>query len=256
MPTPCIFCDNNSGSREHLWPKWIHECHDFGPIKMEINGSAAIVRPNPELKVKTVCGVCNNGWMSDLEAENVPVIGEMLADMPLDLNENQQRLVAAWSVKTAMMSDSMKGRNVSNKFYTRDECVDIRLTRTTPPRTLIWIGRIDGTHLALAGNDFTFNDRAGSRLATNTANTIVAGHFVTQVVTVHINQPGEHLEAIPCKIGNWNEKLIQIWPIQQPIVHWPAKAFFTNGGPDGIAYLMDRWRVGDETDKISAQPNS
>ncbi|HZY73144.1 MAG TPA: hypothetical protein VFE22_08570 [Edaphobacter sp.] len=251
MSTRCIFCDNNSGSREHLWPKWIHERHDFGPIKMEINGSETIVRPNPELKMKTVCGVCNNGWMSGLEAENIPVIGEMLTDMPLELNENQQRLVAAWSVKTAMMSDSMKGRNASNRFYTRDECADMRLARTIPPRTLIWIGRVDGMHLALTGNDFTLNDPAGNRLATNTANTIVAGHFVTQVVTVHINQPGVTLEAIPCKIRNWNENLIQIWPIQQPIVHWPQTACFTNGGPDGIAYLMDRWRVGDETDKIS-----
>jgi hypothetical protein len=102
------------------------------------------------------------------------------------------------------------------------------------------------------GNDFTLNDEVGDRFATNIATTIVASHFVTQVVTVHHDQEGKRLSDIPCKFGNWNDKLIQIWPIQQPVVHWPPNGTFTNGGPEGIAYLMDRWRVGEQTDIISS----
>jgi hypothetical protein len=63
---------------------------------------------------------------------------------------------------------------------------------------------------------------------------------------------GVNLDSIPCKIGNWADKLIQIWPIQQPVVDWPPKGTFTNGGPEGISYLMDRWRLGEETDIISS----
>jgi hypothetical protein len=64
MPIQCIFCDNNSGSKEHLWPKWIHERKDFGPLNFQLGGSEKKVIPNPEITVKTVCGVCNNGWMA------------------------------------------------------------------------------------------------------------------------------------------------------------------------------------------------
>jgi hypothetical protein len=96
--------------------------------------------------VKTVCGICNNGWMSDLEADNIPVIGSMMQDIAIPLDEAQQKLVAAWSVKTAMVSDSMKGRAAPNQFYTRDECINMRLKREIPARTLIWISRIDGMH--------------------------------------------------------------------------------------------------------------
>ena len=71
------------------------------------------VIPNPEITVKTVCGVCNNGWMSKLESENIPTIGSMLQDIATPLDEVQQKSVAAWSVKTAMISDSMKGRDGS-----------------------------------------------------------------------------------------------------------------------------------------------
>jgi HipA-like protein len=55
---------------------------------------------------------------------------------------------------------------------------------------------------------------------------------------------------LPCKMGNWNDSLVQIWPIQKPTVQWPPKVSFSNGGPQGIAYLMDRWRMGVEVQKV------
>jgi hypothetical protein len=117
MSESCIFCDNNSGSREHLWPKWIHERKDFGALRLQRGKSTEKIVPNPELKVKTVCGTCNTGWMSGLEAENIPIIGSTMQDISTPLDGAQQKSIAAWSVKTAMMSDSMKGRNAPNRFY-------------------------------------------------------------------------------------------------------------------------------------------
>jgi hypothetical protein len=32
---PCIFCNNESGSEEHIWPAWIHRYKKFGPLKMQ-----------------------------------------------------------------------------------------------------------------------------------------------------------------------------------------------------------------------------
>jgi hypothetical protein len=80
MPTPCLFCANNSGSKEHLWPKWIHERKDFGPLRIQRGHSERKIIPNPQIMVKTVCGVCNNGWMSNLQAEDIPVIGSVMQD--------------------------------------------------------------------------------------------------------------------------------------------------------------------------------
>jgi hypothetical protein len=210
---------------------------------MEIGSKQQIIKPTPELKVKTVCGICNNGWMSKLEADNIPIIGPMSDGTPTKLDSEAQKLVAAWSVKGAMMSDSMKGRNAPNKFYSRGECANLRQSLTIPPNTLVWIGRVDGKHIANVGTDFTYNDGSGKHLSTNSVCTIAAGHFVTQVVSVHIDQTGASLNEIRCKGNDWNDKLIQIWPIQQPVVHWPPKVSITNGGPAGIAYLLDRWRL-------------
>lgn len=250
MPELCLFCDNNSGSKEHLWPKWIHERKDFGALRIQRGKAEEKIIPNPELMVKTVCGDCNNCWMSDLEADNIPVIGSMMQDIAIPLDEAQQRLVAAWSVKTAMVSDSMKGRAAPNQFYTRGECTNMRLKREIPARTLVWIGRIDGMHLGDFGTDFALFDPQKERIGMGSVSTIVAGHFVTQVVTVHVEKENTEISDLSCKMGNWNDSLIQIWPIQKQVVQWPPKVSFTNGGPQGIAYVMDRWRMGEQVERI------
>lgn len=250
MPSLCLFCNSDSGSKEHLWPKWIHERKDFGALRIQLGNSEQKIIPNPEIMVKTVCGGCNNGWMSSLESENVPIIGRMVQDIAVSLDGHQQKLVAAWSIKTAMVSDSMKGRNAPNQFYSREECSNMRIGREIPARTLIWIGRIDRMHLGNFGTDFALFDPQKIRIGMGSVNTSVAGHFVTQVVTVHIEKPNIEISGLACKMGNWNKSLLQIWPPQKSIVRWPPKISFANGGGEGIAYLLDRWRIGDAVEKV------
>ena len=249
MPTPCLFCDNNSGSREHLWPKWMHEKKNFGPIKIMRGDKQQIIVPDPEQKVQTVCGICNNGWMSDLESASIPIIGKMFDDEAIILDRSQQELVAAWGSKTAMVLDSTRPRADENRGYQKAECVAMREHLIIPDRTRIWIGRLDSSHLNATGTDFSIVDKA-DRIGTGIGGTIVAGHFAVQVVTQHI-EPGKDAPDMQSKPGNWNETLIQIWPIQQDTVSWPPRASFTNGGPAGIAYLLDRWRMGEKVEKIA-----
>jgi hypothetical protein len=123
VPTPCLFCYNSAGSREHLWPAWIHARKKFGPIRHKIGARTEVILPNPEQKIGTVCGVCNNGWMSTLENNNIPINGSMFADISIPLDVAQQTAVAAWAVKTAMVVDSVRGRVATNRFYRKEECV-------------------------------------------------------------------------------------------------------------------------------------
>src|ERR1700756_463352 len=50
MPTQCLFCDNQSGSKEHLWPKWIHERKHFGPLRIQRGSSEKRIIPHPEIR--------------------------------------------------------------------------------------------------------------------------------------------------------------------------------------------------------------
>jgi hypothetical protein len=50
------------------------------------------------------------------------------------------------------------------------------------------------------------------------------------------------------KEGSWARKLLQIWAIER---EWPPMEVFTNGGREGIGYLLDRWRIGGKVSKVT-----
>jgi hypothetical protein len=251
MPT-CIFCENPARTREHLWPLWIHEKRDFGPIKVQRSRSQEIIIPDPKQKVRTVCKKCNNEWMSDLENENKHVVGCMFDDISIPLHVPQQQLVSVWAVKTAMVFDTTRSRATGIRFFTKGECVAMQTSRSLPDRTRVWVGRVASSHLHASGTDFLSIASDGNPAAQGNVITITTGHFVAQIVVQHFFPGHENLRDTGPKPGAWDRKLIPIWPTQRDWVTWPPPESFTNGGPQGIAYLMDRWRIGKQVDEIKA----
>lgn len=160
MPT-CIFCDNPAGNREHVWPKWVLDRKDFGAFRLKRNNGPEIILNNTELTVKTVCQTCNNGWMSALESEAMPILSTMFDDQATPLNSDEQQILARWLMKTAMVFDSSKGRSAPHLFYTRDECVAFRQSFQMPQPTIIWIGRLDESHRDITGTDFAAEIESG-----------------------------------------------------------------------------------------------
>lgn len=247
MPTTCLFCDHPSGSREHLWPAWIHARKKFGPIRHKIGARPEKILSDPEQKVKTVCRICNNEWMSQLENDNIPTIGSMIADLSIPLDVDQQTAVAAWAVKTSMIADSVQGRVAANRFYTKAECVATRLTRTIPARTRIWIARSALSSLSAIGTHILmFSPEVPARTPGMVIN-IIVGHLAIQVMTLHVH-PELTNAGIPDpepKPGEWGNLVTQIWPVELQYLMWPPKETFTNNGPKSIATFLDRWRIGE-----------
>lgn len=247
MPTPCLFCDNRAGNREHLWPAWIHKRKDFGPIRHQIGAAPAKILTDPQQKVRTVCSVCNNGWMHDLEDENIPLIGCTFQDISTPLDEMQQQSVSVWTVKTAMVFDSIKGRESGKRFYRRADCVNMRISRTVPDRTRIWLGRYSVSSLGVFGTDLQIvSPIDGSHLATGIAVTIIIGHLALQILStrIELGHTEAEVSVLQVKPGDWQNMLVPIWPFERPSVMWPPKITFTNSGPHSIASLMDRCKIG------------
>ena len=251
MPV-CLFCPKTANSHEHLWPKWVHERKDFGSLKYK-RGTTDTLIPNPRVTVKAVCRPCNNGWMSRLEDANIPLIGSMMQNVSIQLDREQQQTVAAWLMKMAFLTDWTRIGGKAKRFYSRDEGATFANELTIPARTRIWIGHITSSHLSTDGHDLALLARAdGTRLGTSTAVTLAVGHLAAQVVTDHLLLQYTKQDAPDSqpKSGPWMNKLIQIWPIEKDWVTWPPMASFTNGGPQGYGYLMNRWRVGPQVDQV------
>ncbi len=83
---PCIFCDKESGSEEHLWPDWVHRFireHgiDLGGLRVQEGISPEIIDDDLEKTINTVCHTCNNAWMSRIEDKNRPRFMLMLQNI-------------------------------------------------------------------------------------------------------------------------------------------------------------------------------
>ena len=258
MLPPCIFCDNESGSEEHLWAAWMHRHMaergiNLGPLRVQEGSGPEVIEDSLEKTINTVCHTCNNIWMSLLEGKNKPALETMLDGLPTKIDPGRLRLLTEWAVKTAMVSDSIKPRNDNENFYTRDERTAMREKRTIPDRTRIWLGALTEPHFGCHGTDFTIMTNQGkTRIGTGTVNTIAAGQFVVQVVTEHVYPEYAHLPSplIQPAPGISDSRLIQIYPNKPKSVDWPPEPF-TNGGPNGYGYLLHRWRIGEKTDKIN-----
>jgi hypothetical protein len=246
MAPDCLFCDNPSGSKEHLWAAWIHRRKDFGPLRVTIAKSPQEIRNDPEQKINTVCGKCNNEWMSVLEQKNLPLISCLLQDVATPLDVEQQTSLSAWAVKTAMVLDSIKNQTASPLFYEKAECVNMRVSRAIPDRTRIWIGRLSVSSLGAYGTDLSIVSPDSVKLGVGMATTIVVGHLAVQVLAMHIypEHVAKNVSDIQPKPGNWESMLVPIWPIGRHSVMWPPQTTFTTSGQSSIARLMDRWRIG------------
>ena|ERR1700722_14313 len=126
--------------------------------------------------------------------------------------------------------------------------------RETTQRNAYWTrnGPIDGPTLAHAidnaartatGDEFAFYM---TRMREGQLPRSIWDHSVVQVVTEHIKPEYAHpdFSGVNPKPHDWDKKLIETWPKVSTKILWPPRSPFTNGGPEGIAYLMDRWRMG------------
>lgn len=153
--------------------------------------------------------------MSDLEAQNIPLIGCLMEDIAAPLDAAQQSLLAVWAMKTAMVLDSVKGRRKS-LFYPRVECAAMRENNELPARTRIWIGRSSVSGLAAVGTDLKIMLPDMLRVGTGCATTIIVGHFAVQVLAIHAFHGHERqVGDIAPKPGRWDEMLLPIWPVRR-----------------------------------------
>ena len=118
MPTKngkgCIFCGGTPLTKEHLWPAWMQRAFAIKDgfahrHQTEVNGietrDIAFETPPLTLVVKSVCGPCNNGWMSEMEAAAKPILEPLLRFSGRRLHRREQRTLANWALLKAIVLD-------------------------------------------------------------------------------------------------------------------------------------------------------
>src|SRR5262249_11340205 len=129
-----------------------------------------------DFQVRKVCGPCNNGWTSRLEAQSISALDSLINTLQLQiLSLAEQRQIALWATKTAMMLDNTQSAPIISPV----QLARMRTHRAIPAGTRVWLSACAELH------------------------PLVTSHTV-RIDTVNMDEPGEQLPTgfyAPMKIG-------------------------------------------------------
>jgi hypothetical protein len=226
---PCVFCGKDRKlSKEHYFPKWLSaylpgdqpywvlEQDRFGEHPFEIR------RPSKKLEftVRVVCETCNNGWMSQMEAQTKPLLEELLTSTTIrPLTKKEQLSIARWATKTAMMIDFTQEEPLVPEADRRG----FGRYRSVPKRAWIWLGACEEL-LPLTMSQTVkaeMEPLEGGKRGVGFFNPIKIGHLIIyfvlppQTVEVHLR-------------WHWALGTIKIWPKPREFF-WPPLARMRDG---------------------------
>lgn len=221
------------------------------PMSVRLYGESTFkhwLTTNSAIRSKNVCKQCNNGWMSQLEDEAMPVLSLMILGNSASITPLQQLTISVWVTKCAMLFDSMDKGEV---FY--DVLDRLHFGKTLSPSfssTNIWLGVCLGKYGHRAWTDhrtLTARLRSGSPAKAHVL-TMVFGCLVLQIVSikrlVYEERPiGIKMEMMP---GPWDQAAIQIWGNANIMsVQWPP-ALSINDSEEDLKLFSNRFG-GDQT---------
>jgi hypothetical protein len=93
------------------------------------------------LTARRVCGNnCNSGWLRELEEEVRPIIEHIAWNKPLELDENQQAVLALWTICAVLISFEMPTVIDEHRFADPALANEVYAERRPPVGTQIWLG--------------------------------------------------------------------------------------------------------------------
>ena len=216
-----------------MCPRWLRDALPSGDARFRISdadGKPLWEQATFDIQAKVVCATCNNGWMSDLEAICGPLLTDpMLSGSKLTVGVAQQRAIALWVIKTAVVLEASRRDDVFKHLpewharwmpRTREsgDCAD-----PPPGISVVMFGRRVDPELEDSAY-FTVSRSVGIAARTPPHDskgyvaTLVIGYVGFQVFGVNLRAGG-----LP-KIwyGPWVvERTIPLWPPAGIAVTWP-----------------------------------
>lgn len=212
-------------TKEHGFAKWLLKEFELeGTILHTVSGG----RDEPikrqwskghlDATTKRVCKKCNGGWMNDLERSVRPFLGSLIRGNGRTLYKDGQRLLAAWSVKTALAMELINPDPEFRRPIDPAHYLAMAQARDTPPpRTEVWLGAWGGTpHLHHWSKEILAREVGGAETSAYSS-TLVVGHAVLQVFG------HSHHEEIEIEHQGWRAELSEkIHPYRSAVV-WPPR---------------------------------
>jgi hypothetical protein len=234
MARACVFCGSSSLTVEHAVPLWIHGyLVGIGKLTHEREGETYSEWQTEQLNitVSRVCDSCNGGWMSRLEGRAKPLLIDPIRNRTQIWTVKEQRTVATWAYKTALMCGLATGQNhVPDTHFTH-----LRKHLHPPGSVRVWAtahGVEQNTEeFAVAwaqSRGLAFQGSRGTQF-NGYAITVSVGHIAFQVFG-HEAREHLHVERPAIQGISPDNYDVPLWPTQPGPVRWPRTHGFDFSG--------------------------
>jgi hypothetical protein len=170
--------------------------------------------------VKSVCGRCNNEWMSKLQERAKPLLIPLVRGETITLSPEAQEIIAAWVAMFVMVAENAEPTKIAISQWHRTY---FYATRTVPDHWGIWIGNYQRGHwvghlvhnvapITLPSNIPKPND-AGLYPPNTQTTTFVVGQLYVHAGSTSLPEAFEF-------VGAGTARLTRIWPVNDAVI-WP-----------------------------------
>ncbi len=250
MADPCIFCQQSGKlTLEHLWSDWIGvllgEREEYTVQRKRPTGELIEWKTIGLNHVATVvCGKCNNGWMSDLEAEAQPMLSPIIKfGVPISFLPAGIAILAAFAFKSAIISDHTYRER--KPFFPVSDRVRFMKTLQIPDGVQMWIASSGSDQFNGVFHSFTFevgSHQGPLHSAKFFSFTWSAGYLVLQVLAPRWRKNRRRYKTLPILTPDekWDPASIRFWPNDgRPITWDPASDLSGNS----LDVFKNRWNT-------------
>lgn len=228
MPRTCTFCGGVGITKEHIWPKWsqsyLSEKRPVPHVQQTVQDGRddeerTWLQRSLDMKVGTVCGSCNNGWMSNLENTVKPFFIGAFEGRGRELHRALQRDLAAWGLKTTMMVEHQQ--KPARYVIPPSEYAHLYKRREPSLNVLVWMTAYMGIKTSALGHlygldaDMAIDPDPGRGTRNIWGSTVVFGPVVFHLLGTDI--PGL-LTGVVMKTPNTH----QLWPYKRTSTWTPT----------------------------------
>ena len=223
-----------------MWPEWMVKSFPERPYDAGYRTFGDLREPTEEFwtkndvthKAKVVCKLCNNGWMSLLEQETIPILKPMITNPrgARRLNMHQQGILANWTTLRLMIFDRV--RDSDSKYFSNDELIAFATPSKRKPitHTHVWLATLPdmggmGVHAGIHCRG-TATDPWRYSVFNCVFGQIALQVFHWSGFTADWIGNADRSAAINLRKLNdpiWQKATVRVWPRRSNLLSWPPQ---------------------------------
>jgi hypothetical protein len=274
-PGKCIFClggavPGNPMTGEHLWSDWMDKAgllprggqyvefkYTFKPSRKTTTNKFERIRQGSAntKKIKSICQICNSGWMGSLETDVRPFLTPLIIGNSIILNSQMCRTITEWIVMKVLVAEhNAYFGHPADPIFDQAARTAFMKSRTIPAGIRILISLQNGTkwvtafhrHASSLGITTILPPPPPPTTGVKNVQTVTWGIGKLLIYLSAATDPNVYSRLELDGIG----PLHRFWPLSAEDIVWPPRFFVTDAYIDDLSIALEELTSSDSVIRV------